>query len=62
MRRKESTLDDLLSLLMKFPWWGGPVLAGAVYVAMRYVIPGLVFPDKPGEPMADIRKIPLSSL
>lgn len=36
-RRNESILD----LLVELPWWASVLFAGAVYVALLYVLPGL---------------------
>jgi len=39
MARKRSFLDDLITL----PWWFSLLLAGVVYVSLKYYLPGIEF-------------------
>src|SRR5574337_12961 len=41
MARKD---ENILALLVQYPWWVSVVLAGSTYVVLRFVIPSLIPP------------------
>lgn len=53
-RKKESVLDDLFQVLLKTPWWVGPILAAVVFVFIRFIVPYILghVGSKPDDPLA----------
>lgn len=47
MGKRETPIEVLFDVLTRVPTWVGPVLAGVVFVGMRYAVPYFLFPDKP---------------
>ncbi len=46
-RREEGFFGDVLQLLVMAPWWAGPLLTGACYAFLRYVIPAILVAKRP---------------
>lgn len=63
-RKKESLLEDLFHVLLKMPWWVGPILAAVVFVFIRFIVPYILghVGNKPDDPFAKIFSAGLSPL